>query len=189
MIFRTSRTRYRKVGMMPLLMAVFALWATVAIAGINEDLVEAARRGDLPEVKSLLAKGADVNAKIKVGGRLNIPKEATTTALKAASFGGHREVVEELLDNGADVNAKDYKGYTALMAACAFNRPEVVQLLLDKGADVNAMASGNRTAFSEANGIREIQEMLIEAGAMDMWSLWWRLKHYFSLLTNYPERK
>jgi hypothetical protein len=50
-------------------LAVLALLTTVAIAGVNEDLITASMRGDLPEVKRLLAKGADVNAKKKGGVR------------------------------------------------------------------------------------------------------------------------
>jgi hypothetical protein len=42
-----------------------------AIARVNEDLIKAARRGDLPEVKRLIAKGADVNGKNIYGNRLD----------------------------------------------------------------------------------------------------------------------
>jgi len=45
-----------KAGIMASAMAFMALWATVAIAGMNEDLIEAAKRGDLPQVKGLVDK-------------------------------------------------------------------------------------------------------------------------------------
>ena len=160
-----------------------ALGATVPIAGLNEDLYKASGRGDLPEVKRLLAKGADVNGKIEVGGELGIPKGATTTALIAASSDGHREVVEALLAGGADVNGKGIMGYTALMAASTFNHPEIVRLLLDKGADVNAMTKTNRTALGENNSASggppnpEIREMLIKAGADPGTEQAWRKYH------------
>jgi len=48
-------------------MVVLALWATVAVAGVNEDFLEAAKGGDLPAVKGFLANGADVNAKSNIG--------------------------------------------------------------------------------------------------------------------------
>ncbi len=60
---KTARTPIVKVSIMGLFIAVVSLWVTFAIAGMNEDLVEAAKIGDLPEVKRLLAKGADGNAK------------------------------------------------------------------------------------------------------------------------------
>ncbi len=64
-------------------------------AGINEDLFKAAIYGDAEAVKSLLAKGADVNAKDKGGG----------TALMMAINNNHAGVVRLLIDKGADVNA------------------------------------------------------------------------------------
>ncbi len=100
MVLRTSRVAVGKASWVAWLMAVVALWATVAVAGVNEDLRAAAKKGDLPKVKSLLAKGAEVNAKDK----------DALTALMFASMNGHREIVELLLDKGADVNAKDIEG-------------------------------------------------------------------------------
>ena len=88
-------------------MIVASLWATVAIAGVNEDFLEAAARGDLPSVKSFFAKGADVNAKAYRGG----------TELIFASENGHKDVVQLLLAKGANVNAKTNNGGTALLAA------------------------------------------------------------------------
>ena len=54
MNIKTPRSAIGKKRMMALLMAVLALWVTVAIAGINEDLINASKRGDLAEVKRLL---------------------------------------------------------------------------------------------------------------------------------------
>ena len=48
------------------------------------------------------------------------------------------EIVQALIDKGADVNAKDKKGATALMLASQKGYKEIVQLLITKGADVNA---------------------------------------------------
>jgi hypothetical protein len=84
------RSAIGKAGMMALLMAVTALWTSGAYAGLNENLFEAAYRGDLPEVKPLLAKGAEVNAKNKHG----------RTALMLASMRGHREIQEMLIKAG-----------------------------------------------------------------------------------------
>ena len=75
-----SRQASCKERMLPVLIVVFALWANVAIAGVNENLLEAAKRGDLDEVTSLVDKGADVNAKDNRG----------ATALMFASDNGHR---------------------------------------------------------------------------------------------------
>ena len=88
-------------------MVVSALWVTVAIAGVNEDFLEAARQGDLTAVKSFIASGVSVNAMVKNG----------ATALMAAAWQGHKDVAEMLLAKGADVNVKAKNGVTALMLA------------------------------------------------------------------------
>ena len=48
------------------------------------------------------------------------------------AHGGRLEEVKRLLNEGANVNAKDDGGMTALMAASGQGRVEVVKVLLDK---------------------------------------------------------
>lgn len=64
------------------------------------------------------------------------------TALIAASYMGHGEIVEHLLDNGAEINHQDADGRTALSVAalCVPNSEgyaKVVNILLERGADVD----------------------------------------------------
>ena len=58
--------------------------------------------------------------------------------LLEAAGRGDTAKVQQLLDNGTDVNAKDFGNGTALMYAAAEGHTETVVLLLDRGADVNA---------------------------------------------------
>jgi len=57
------------------------------------------------------------------------------TALMEASLSGQKDVVQLLLDNKADVNAKDKnRGATALVFAADNGHEDVVQLLKKAGA-------------------------------------------------------
>jgi hypothetical protein len=135
---------------------VFLLAYTRANAQTN-DLIDAAGNGDLPQVKSLLDNGADVNAKLSDG----------QTALTNAAGKDHLDVVLVLLDRGADVNAKTDKGETALILAEQLKDPELFQALLGKGADVNAKTNTGDTALILAERQKDPQlvRMLLDKGA------------------------
>lgn len=127
---------------------------------VNQELIHAARAGDMSKVNSCLAKGADVNAKDSVG----------MTALGCASKSGHLSTVEALVAGGADINTHyDPFGASALITAAYFNRPEILKFLISNGADVNAKNYSGQTAlyFSKANDLTAIQQILKEAGAKE----------------------
>ncbi|HEX8492252.1 MAG TPA: ankyrin repeat domain-containing protein [Pyrinomonadaceae bacterium] len=93
---------------------------------LNDQLWEAARKGDAAVVKALLDKGADVNAKFRYG----------ATALSYAADKGHFEVVKILLERGADVNVRDtFYNATPLQWATEKSHTAIVKALLDKGAE------------------------------------------------------
>jgi ankyrin repeat protein len=104
----------------------------------NDDLVNAAGRGDLEIVTALLKAGFDVNGtKETVAG--------PTTALIEASSKGHLPVVQALIAAKADVNAMRGRNLknseTALVLATQNGHLNVVQALLAAKADVNAGSS------------------------------------------------
>ena len=133
MMLRTSGIIGFKARMLVSAVAVMALCVTVAVAGVNEDLIAAAFNGDLPEVQRLLAKGAEVNAKTNEGPNELISANGST-ALMLASWRGHLEVVRVLLAKRADVNAKRNDGTTALMLASYRGHRKVSALLIEAGA-------------------------------------------------------
>ena len=77
----------------------------VRAADINQEFVGAVNQGHWDVVKSLLEKGADINARADNG----------VTALMMASYEGAVAVVNLLLNKGADVNDKSNNGFTALL--------------------------------------------------------------------------
>lgn len=129
----------RKVCLLLMLSLVLPL--TIAAQDkqkLNEDLWEAVRRGDAPAVKTLLDRGADVNAR----GRYQ------QTPLFKAAERGNAEIVKILLDRGADLKVKDtFYGATPLTWALDKEHVEVIRALLEKGApgaeDVLAQGAGS----------------------------------------------
>ena len=61
------------------------------------------------------------------------------TPLHFAAARGHANIVENLLDHGADVNVGDRMGATALSLAVNANRQSVVKTLLEGGASVDGL--------------------------------------------------
>lgn len=108
---------------------------------LNDKLLNAARTGDLLQVKELLSSGVNVNSH---------DPESRTTALHEAAMNGRFESLQLLLEQGADVNAKDLSGDTALHLASSNAHNEAVQLLLEKGAHINASNTAGYTALHEA---------------------------------------
>ena len=90
------------------------------------------------------------------------------TLLHAASSDGSMNVVQWLLDIGADVNVQGDDHKTPLHLAAANGRLEVVQTLLGHSVDVNdAAAWGKYTPLHEASlgGHLDVVRLLIQNGA------------------------
>lgn len=134
-------------------------------------LSEAAFTGDVAAMKQALADGADPNTKDPQSGG---------TLLATAALMGHTEIVELLLEHGADINAKSQDGGTALHAAAFLGRAETVKLLLEKGADTTLRNNMGGTAIDGAklnwlitNGILamlklEVGEAEVKAGRAEV---------------------
>ena len=86
-------------------------------------LVAAVEANQSEAVRLLLARGANVNKRLRRG----------QTALMFASYKGNTEMVKFLLSNGADPTA-DCEDNTALHWAEEKGHPEIVNLLLAAGA-------------------------------------------------------
>jgi ankyrin repeat protein len=161
----------------------------LAAAG-RPPIIEAARTGDKDALRTLIQKGADVNAAegdgatalhwasyrddleaadllIRAGARVNAANDLGATPLWAASQNGSESMVRRLLAAGANPNAKLMAGETALMVASRAGSAAVVDLLLTKRADPNAKAARGQTALMWAVAQRhpEIVKLLLAHGA------------------------
>ena len=93
-------------------------------------------------------------AAVKVHGADAPPDEPATpqrnTALIWAARDGRKDILEVLLEGGADVHKANQAGVTALMTAAAGGWEPCVTLLINAGADPLASTASGRTAASYA---------------------------------------
>uniref|UniRef100_A0A674EXI4 Poly [ADP-ribose] polymerase n=1 Tax=Salmo trutta TaxID=8032 RepID=A0A674EXI4_SALTR len=125
------------------------------IGGAFRELFEACRNGDVSRVKRLV-DSVNVNAKDMAGRK--------STPLHFAAGFGRKDVVDHLLQTGANVHARDDGGLIPLHNACSFGHAEVVSLLLCQGADPNARDNWNYTPLHEA-AIKGKIDLLLQHGA------------------------
>lgn len=130
---------------------------------LNSPFLYAGAEGYLDILKLTIQAGADPSITNRYGG----------TALIPASEHGYVEVVQELLtQTSIDVNHVNRLGWTALLEAIILNdgnerQQETIELLIRHGADVN-LADGDGVSplrHARAKGFKEIEEILIRAGA------------------------
>ena len=126
-------------------------------ANRDELLNLASRYGQVEVMKLLLANGASVESKDKLG----------RTAVLSAVQSRNAEAVSVLLAKGADVKARDAQQGTALQRAASFGDQAMVEALIKAGADVNAADKNGQTPLMWAArwGDSERVQALVDAGA------------------------
>jgi len=133
-----------------------------------EDLCDACNRGDLGKIRTLAEQGVNLNGQCQwavIG----------MTPLTCAAQRGRFDVVQWLLDNGADVNLKDKNGHSPLFAAVrcptGYGRAEfcmkIIEIVLKRGADPNVPDLLGDTPLMEAQkeGRLDKVKLLIRYGA------------------------
>jgi ankyrin repeat protein len=119
--------------------------------------LRAALAGDLAAMQLLVEHGANPNL---------ATKSDDTPLMAAAGIGwaaywtsnaptARIDAVKYCLEHGANVNAKDAKGYTALHGAAFRGDNEMVKYFISAGADIHATTKDGDTVADSANGLFE----------------------------------
>ena len=124
---------------------------TASCYKLQSRLIEAARRGDLGEIREALRYGANAN----------LPVDDSFPPLQTAAASGQADAARLLLDTGASVNhVADFEN-TPLNAAASYGHAEVVRVLLERGADVCYRSSGGTAGdIARARGYIKLAELL-----------------------------
>ena len=107
-------------------------WATFVLLGLLAfsavlagPLNDAAKKGDLGEIRRLIQEGMEVNATDKITG---------DTPLHAAARWGHTALAEMLIDKGAEIDTRTLDMETPLDLAVRKGHQRVANLLKKHGA-------------------------------------------------------
>ncbi len=111
-----------------------------SFADINS-LMIAVSSNDVDGVKFFSKAGASLLNQKNIGG---------ATALHIAARSGNLEIINILLENGADVNAMDNESYTPLMRAAIIGNSKIVEALLNKGAKAESLNLNGESAISQS---------------------------------------
>lgn len=121
-------------------------------------LISNSRVGIIEEVRDLVKLGLDIDYKDNEG----------YTSLLYASEKGHPEIVQELIENGANKEIQLYPfGWTPLIIASTEGHLDVVKILLEKGVNINHQDENGETALIRAvvEDRPEIVQELLNNGA------------------------
>lgn len=118
----------------------------------------AAQRGDVVELRRLIAQRADVGARDDYG----------RTPLHVATFAKQREAIRVLAEAGADLGALEHDRYDAVTIASVADDEETLAVLLGAGASAKLITSrydGTALIAAAHLGHAGIVRQLIAAGA------------------------
>ena len=122
-------------------------------------LVYASTYNNEEMVKFLLEKGADANTVCEIK---NEHTDISPTPLMNAAYKGNTNIINILLENGADINYTTDYGMTALMYAASFNQFEAAKVLLENNADTSITDEYGRTALdlAKSEDYKDIVELI-----------------------------
>ena len=122
-----------------------------------EELMQDVRGGRIQPIQAAITRNTELLKRQGYGG----------TMLHEASRVGSINIVDFLLNNGADPNALNIYNSTPLMNASFNGHSGIVTLLLQKGADPNIIGNGKKSALEKAarHGHLSVCKILASNGA------------------------
>lgn len=101
-------------------------------------LYVAARTGKMDFVELYLSYKASVNMKVT---------QRKFAALRGASLSNSGEIIQLLIDTGADIDHQDIYGWTALYSAAYYGGGAAIRALVKNGANTTLATAGGSTPF------------------------------------------
>lgn len=112
------------------------------------DFIWSVKNGQADDVKRFIKEGINVNE--SVSGR---------PPMHHAADGGHVDILELLVESGANVDEKDKHGMTPLLSAIFEGHKDCVEYLLSKGASKTGTAPSGQS-YIECAETDEIKQLL-----------------------------
>ena len=107
----------------------------------NTALMVACRQRHTDAIHGLLKAKSDTNIADEDGG---------TCLMRAVALNFSKEVLQAIIDHGADVNAQNIYSHTALALACRKRHVDGIHVLLKAGADTNIVDNNGTTCLTYA---------------------------------------
>ncbi|XP_028127770.2 ankyrin repeat and SAM domain-containing protein 1A-like isoform X3 [Diabrotica virgifera virgifera] len=137
--------------------------------GKDQELLEAARKGNVAVVEKILgqrAKRSGPLASLRRGPGANVQDSSGYSSLHHAALNGHKEIVKLLLEHDASTNIVDSKGSSPLHLAAWSGNVDIVRLLLSGPSicNVNLTTKDDETALHCAAqyGHTQVVSVLLE---------------------------
>ena len=114
-------------------------------------LTKAASKGDTQAMQTAIKSGANVNEASTGRGSANPIIWAVWSDLSDQKI---LEMIKLLVENGANINARDESGYTLLYWAVNYRKPEVIKYLIMKGAEGGPQVKTDKDIYNQGEMIK-----------------------------------
>lgn len=143
----------KKISLLSVLVLVH-----LTVMASAEQIVDAAKNGDLKTVKAILSQNPE---------KLNALDEGKYTPLHWACMRAHWDVAQYLIEQGADLNIQGGDGGSPLQWATHHDNVEIVKLMIDKGAKLNVQNQWGMTELHTAiwRGNIHVVDYLLDQGS------------------------